>query len=278
MSGETTLRDRAELLEDLTQIVQSMRNLASAELQRVAKGRIAREKARLAVEKALRSIGLASQAGPNAQNTNSICIVIGAERGFCGGFNGRIVQACIDHLEANPMAAIWPASHRLTDLLSSHKAALEMLPIAGCASSEEAEAVLSQWLSQLSEPIRIGQPIDVLHMEDELVKSDRLWPMPSRDDGPILPSDPTPVSPPAPRCWLPINGMRETLSRQWLALRLRELLLSSLEQENHWRLAQMQRAQDRLDELRRDLRRRWALVRQSNITTELETLMSSSPE
>lgn len=290
MNGETELRQRGELLDELAQIVQSMRNLAFAELQRVSRGRQVRESARQAVEAGLAALegdpsgadrpGAGCSGRPSSEAR--VVLVIGAERGFCGGFNSRLVQACVERGELDSQGSEGDAdeqerpspvtflasSRRLADLLTPHGAAAEALP--GCASSDESEAVLSAWLERLAKALASGQTIEVMHIAGQDVQTVPLWPM-VRPDAPVMVTSPV-------RYWLDRSAIRLPLQLQWLELRLRELMLDSLEQENHWRLAQMQRAQDRLEELRRDLHRRYAMVRQSNITTELETLASSGQD
>jgi F-type H+-transporting ATPase subunit gamma len=75
--------------------------------------------------------------------------------------------------------------------------------------------------------------------------------------------------------YLPAAELRTALQHQARRLVLRAALHASLAQENRWRLSQMERAQDHLDELGRSLQRLSARRRQTEITNELETLMSA---
>jgi F-type H+-transporting ATPase subunit gamma len=74
---------------------------------------------------------------------------------------------------------------------------------------------------------------------------------------------------------LPEETIRTRLSSEMLRVMLLGGLLQSLQQENRWRLAQMRRAQDHLEEAAQTLGRKYFRQRQADITSELETLMSS---
>uniref|UniRef100_UPI0035B20BB0 F0F1 ATP synthase subunit gamma n=1 Tax=Ideonella dechloratans TaxID=36863 RepID=UPI0035B20BB0 len=84
----------------------------------------------------------------------------------------------------------------------------------------------------------------------------------------------TPAGTPV-RLGLPRPVLMAAVLHQTVRVQLRAALETSLVQENHARLAQMQRAQDHLDELAADLRRRWASLRQADITNELELLTAA---
>ena len=80
---------------------------------------------------------------------------------------------------------------------------------------------------------------------------------------------------PGPRLGLPRPVLMAAVLHQMVRVQLRAALETSLVQENHARLAQMQRAQDHLDELAAELRRRSARLRQADITNELELLTAA---
>lgn len=274
MSGETELRERAQLLDELRQIVQSMKNLAFAELQRVSRMRQAQTQARDAVDQALMKVPTPAHAVSDLQGGQAAWLVIGAERGFCGAFNSQLTMALRDLRQQDSSVTLLVASRRLlTQLDTAAAASVSALP--GCAASEEADVVLDEWLDALNKAIHAGGPVWMMHVGHQGVVRQRLWPAEC-----VPASAPTRV--PAalasarPQMYLPAANLREALSRQALRLALQGALYASLEEENHWRLAQMQRAQDHLDELGRTLKRRYATLRQANITNELETLASST--
>lgn len=265
MSGETVLRERGKLLEELRQIVQSMKNLAFAELQRVSRMRQAHALAHEALSDALGVIAEGeSQAGEPAGGRQT-WLVLGAERGFCGAFNAQLAASASALRADDPQASLLIASRRLLMQLEGQCDELQALP--GCATSQEADMVLDAWLDQVNLALQAGDRIGLLYAGDDGLVRQQLWP-------PASPLARTARH--APQTYLPVSTLREALNRQALRLAIQGALYASLEQENHWRLAQMQRAQDHLDELGRALRQRHAALRQANITNELETLASSA--
>lgn len=274
MSG-TALRERAALLDELHQIVMAMKNLALAELQRLGRQVEALQPALETV-----SLALAEVAGADADRASPLASapvrpggvvgwwVIGAERGFCGAHNSHLAQAVRDLRSADPGTRFWLASRRLQTLLEDLPGAAP-LPLAACAAIEEAEDTLDAWWAALDPVLAACRELWLLYPDESGVVRRRLWP----PEPPALSA--SPQSAPAPMHYLPLPVLTEALTRQLLQLRLRTALLAALAQENHARLAQMQRAQDHLDELGRSLRQRYAQQRQAQITDELETLMSA---
>lgn len=263
MSGETALRERAVLLDELRQIVQSMKNLAFAELQRVSHKRQAQAQAREALQKAQLCLPLLSAS--RVVTSPISCLVIGAERGFCGAFNTPLLTH-MHNWSAQCLRVTWlVASHRVLLQLEGMEQHVVALP--GCAASEEAEAVLDAWLLEVDNAVARGEQVWLMHVGAQGVQKQCLWP------SSVVVS---PAGTPAVKTYLPAAVVHDALARQSLRLTLQGALYESLEQENHWRLAQMQRAQDHLLELERVLRLSYTNLRQSNITNELETLAISN--
>jgi len=277
MSGGHALRERAETLADLRQIVQAMKNLAFAELQRLTRMAAPLAQARDSVMQALRSLDDGAEAA-SAQDAPAAWLVIGAERGFCGAFNARLAEAAEGRRAVDPRQRFLLASRRLVDGAGAGWPDAIALP--GCAAIDDADAVLERWMSALEAEALRAADVGVLHTDATGVVALRLWPEPqamAQAGGDVSPgaaaSLPSPPSP--PMHYLPLPALRQALRRQARALLLRSALHASLAQENRSRLAQMERAQDHLDDLGRALQRLGASRRQAEITNELETLMSS---
>lgn len=274
MSGRNSLRERAALLDELRQIVQAMKNLAFAELQRVTRILPIQAQARDAVLQALRAVGIAKPASdaPGPSPLPATWLVIGAERGFCGAFNATLWEEVGALRARDPQARVLVASRRLYELFGADPANAAVL--GGCASTEDADARLDDWLAALSREGPKCSELWLLHASEAGTQRLRLLPEPQ------LPSGIASMAPPthaggAPMHYLPLPSLRAALVRQAGRLLIQAGLLASLREENRWRLSQMQRAQDHLDELGRALQRRYAGLRQADITNELETLMSS---
>lgn len=267
MSG-IALRERLELLAELRQIVTAMRNLAYAELQRVNRAQAAQAKAEQTVVRALAdTMGVSQNAAP-ASATESVWLVIGAERGFCGGFNEKLAAA-LPALVQNHAGARWlVAGARLRQHVEGILSDAEWL--AGCSGADEVPACVDAWLSRLvsidQQPLTAAPELWVMHQSGNGIAQRRLLP---------LPELPAPTAGPSPLRHLPMRTLIPKLLAETVRIGLHGALNQSLQQENHWRLAQMQRAQDYLDEASTQLRHRYFRQRQSEITSELETLMAS---
>ncbi len=275
MSGQRELRERRELLEELRQIVQAMKNLAFAEIQRLSHMQPVQAQARDAVMRALRAFsGDAAPAGGPAADTDApVCwLLIGAERGFCGAFNDRLAAEAIAVLREEPRARLLVASQRLYEALRPESG--NVLSLAGCTTLEDADAVLDEWVAALAREAPHCRAVWLLHAGEAGMVRVRLLPDPVPPVGTTGTTSPTDAANP-PLRYLPIQVLYPALVRQALRLLLQGGLCDSLQQENRWRLSQMQRAQDHLDELGQVLRRRNAALRQADITNEQETLMSS---
>ena len=267
MSG-TALRERLRLLEELRQIVAAMRNLAYAELQRLDRARNAHAKAEDVVLRALADTAGDRLQAAAAGSRAMVWLVIGAERGFCGGFNDQLGAALRDLVGEHADATWMIAGSRLRPSVEA------LLPnavwLTSCSGAEESIACIDAWLSCLaSTDTPSGQEAPtlwVLHHGEQGVTRHRLLPFPD-----LMP----PSSGPPPIRLLPRAQLLPKLLAEAVRMGLLGALQRSLQQENHWRLVQMQRAQDYLEEAGKRLRGRYFRQRQSEITSELETLMSS---
>jgi F-type H+-transporting ATPase subunit gamma len=259
------LGERRELLAELRQIVQAMKNLAFAELQRVGRVLPSQAQARDAVRQGLASLpedGAAFGPAPRL----AAWLVIGAERGLCGAFNARLAQEVSSLRQQDPAPAVLVASHRLAENLVALPG-IEAVP--GCAGLEEADDVLDAWVARILAATADGGEAWLLATRESGLVRRRLWPW--------QPEAATGARTDAPLRLLALPDLAAALKRQWLRLELQGALLASLQDENRWRLAQMQRAQDHLDELAGTLRQQLARLRQADITNELETLVASQP-
>ncbi|HUL68078.1 MAG TPA: F0F1 ATP synthase subunit gamma [Burkholderiaceae bacterium] len=266
MSG-VALRERLVLLDELRQIVTAMRNLAYAELQRLNRMQAACARADETIERALADT-VPAVGAPPPRATGTVWLVIGSERGFCGGFNDQLADALAGLVEREADAQWMIAGTRLRQRLEPvlhHAAWLD-----GCTGTEDAPACVDTWMSRLASSAPAGPAptpsLWLLHHAEHGVARRRMLP---------LPDLPAPSAGPPPARYLPRAQLLPKLMAEMLRVALLGALLQSLQQENHWRLAQMQRAQDYLDEAGGRLRRRYFRQRQSDITSELETLMAS---
>ena len=268
MSG-ASLRGRIEVLDDLRQIVTAMHNLAYAELQRFGRIEPIVLEAGRAVAQALSdTLGREPAAGDVVERAGQplTLLAIGSERGFCGGFNDAIAEA-IAARRRQP-ATRWPprwwvAGDRLR--LRTEAMLPDAIYLPSCTSAEECRSTVQDWLAViLSAGPLPGRVLEILRHDERGPRWTRVLPHPEL---------PAPGSHPLRQ--MPRSRVLKELAIQAARVGLLDALVGSLVQESRWRLAQMQRARDHLDDAGSRLRRTYFRQRQADITGELQTLMSS---
>ncbi|MBV8273440.1 MAG: F0F1 ATP synthase subunit gamma [Cupriavidus sp.] len=276
MSNQEAFRKRAALLTELHEIVQAMKNVAAAELLRLTRERQTLTQALGAVAGGLARCSEMRplDVTPPPHTARASWLVIGAERGFCGTFNARLLQAMQALLDADPQARVLLASRRMGDHLADHldPADGRYVIIPGCAAVEDTAAALDCWLPALEAEARDGRTIWMLHTADQGFARRRLLPVPDLAGIASEPDIQGASGPPAH--YLPAPVLRAALRHQAFRLFVQAALYESLEHENRSRLTQMQLAHEHLDRLGQTLRQRQAAQRQADITNELETLTS----
>jgi len=252
--------------------VQAMKNLAFAEMQRLSHMQPVQALARDAVMQALCALPDEAALASPVPDAPVCWLVIGAERGFCGAFNDRLAAEVATLAREEPRLRLLVASHRLSEMLGTKLDNIAVLT--GCPSIEDADAVLDEWIAALTHEALRYREVWLLHTGEAGLVRLRLLPEPSAPvdaTGQTSPAKPTDIA----MRYLPPQVLRPAIVHQAMRLLIQGGLCESLKQENRWRLSQMQRAQDHLDELGRVLRRRYASMRQADITNEQETLMTS---
>ncbi len=266
--SHSQLRERLALLAELGQIVAAMKNLAYVELRRVARVQEAQAAAQSAMAQALSLAGLALG---EAQVQADIWLAIGSENGFCGGFNEQLAEAVMALTKQQPGANWLLAGNRLQQLLAEPLPAAQTLP--GAGTSEELSACLELWAAHLGALFGAATDHKTLPRIGLLFHRQ----LPGRDAElaqlPLLP--PMTAGEARAQLLLPQAQLQTSLRLDQLRIQLLGAGLHSLLQENRARLAQMQRAQDHLDEAEQTLQRRYFRERQADITAELQTLMAS---
>jgi F-type H+-transporting ATPase subunit gamma len=272
MSSQDALRKRSMLLSELHEIVQAMKNVASAELLRLTHERQTQMQALGAVAGGLARCSemRPRDVMPSPQTGGASWLLIGAERGFCGTFNARLLEAMRALLDADPQTRVLLASRRMGDHLDHTDGRCVIIP--GCAAVEAAAAALDCWLPALEAEARNGRTVWMLHASEHGFARRRLLPAPDLTGIVPEPAMQGDSSPPAH--YLPAPVLRAALRRQAFRLLVQAALYESLEHENRSRLTQMQLAHEHLERLGQALQRRQAAQRQADITNELETLTS----
>ncbi len=271
--SHSQLRERLALLAELGQIVAAMKNLAYVELRRVTRLQEAQAAAQAAMQQALGLAGLV--AGKEREKTD-IWLAIGSENGFCGGFNEQLAEAALALAQQQPKARWLVAGNRLQQLLAEALPGAQPLP--GAGTSEALSECLELWTAHLGELLTAASD-QAQALPTPLPKIGLLFhrQLPGGEPAiaqlPLLPS--LTAGEARAQLLLPQTQLHTSLLLDQLRIQLLGAGLNSLLQENRARLAQMQRAQDHLDEAEQTLQRRYFRERQADITAELQTLMAS---
>jgi F-type H+-transporting ATPase subunit gamma len=212
---------------------------------------------------------------PRAAGT--LVVLIGAERGFCGGFN----EAVLALLNATGSAAT-PDGQALVAVGSRLALALESDPrlaesLRGASAAEEVPTVLGRLVQTLGRIAakRDLPSLEVIHWdaETEAVRRVQLLP-PFQDTG----ATGAPPHPYPPRLNLTPADFLDALIQHYLFAALHGLLYSSLMAEHQQRVRHLEGALERIEGRVRELKERLNLLRQEEITEEIELILLNLTE
>ena len=275
MSGLAELALRHQRLQDISGIVTAMKSLSLVETRKLARF-VGHQRRMLAnIEDAAADfLRLHPEFGvaPGGTDGPALLVLIGSERGFCGGFNERVVHALQRQDAAVRTAALVVVGRRLHSRLPS--GARVAAELDGATVAEDVPAVLDRVLDALR-GLRSGAtaaPSSLLclgHDADGETALTQLLPLPR-------PAAQRAPGAAAPRLQLPAADFHAALLDQYLLAALRGHLAGSLAAESHQRLAHMDHALDRLDTTLLELTRRRNALRQERIVEEIEVMLSSA--
>lgn len=273
MSGLAELSQRHARLTEISGIMTAMKSLSLVE---------ARKLARFIDDQKLMRDNIAAAAADflqfhpefgagDAPTVPPRVVVIGSERGFCGNFNERIVQALEDLTAQHDSASLFVVGHRLSARLAGHPRVAARID--GATVTEDVPEVLDRLLDALhtTRPVSREGPQALLclsHDEHGEPALARLLPLP-RPDGPSRRAH-------APQLLLAPPVFYGELLEQALLAALDGQLYASLAAESHQRLAHMEHALERLDQTLARLALKRNALRQERIVEEIEIMLSSA--
>lgn len=273
MSGLAELSRRIARLREISSIMTAMKNLSLVETHKLARFIGHQHRMLAAVEDTIADFLHFHPPGPVAAPRGVLLLLVGAERGFCGAFNERVLAA-LDMLPAwpQPVACVAVGQRLGGKLRALAPPGLRILTcLDGPTVTEEVPAVLGRVMNTLR---RVGQRVGsadaavycLAHDAEGEPRLTRVLPLPE------LP--PPPYTQP-PRIQLPPAELLVALLDQYLIACLHGLLYASLAAESHQRLAHMEHAIDRLDETLARLALRRNALRQERIIEEIEVMLAS---
>lgn len=269
MSQSHDLQLHITQLKDIRNILNAMKNLAFIEIHKLSQRRIFQQLAAEHMNAAMLDF-LQSYPDLNPQPVNAfeVLLILGSERGFCGDFNDRLLDAA----EQMPHDAAIATGNRLINRLqSSHLKILDTL--AGANVSEEIPARVNQLIGLIEslKKTHVSFALTALYHENEntgLCKL-KLWPIEAK--APIQKTNSIP-----PFLQVAPEPLFSQLAEHYWFVMLHQLLQNSMLSENHKRLQHLEGAVQHLDNETARLHRKAQIYRQEEITEEIEVILLNS--
>ena len=278
MSKRRDIEEHVKILEEIKGIVGAMKNLALMESHKLSRVLETQHRAVSDIEAAGQDfVAFHPTLQPEASG-KELYLVIGAERGFCGDFNTRLLSTLDQHLQSTdnrePVLVIvgrkvWERAERLYRIAAA---------VEGPTVSEDVQAVLLRVIDQLREVAarqRYGgrAPVTAVY-HDGVTESVVVRPLRPFQS----PSSPRARSERAfpPLLTLPPTVFFSQLIDLYLFSLLHAIFYSALMAESRARLAHLESSIRRLERDQTALLRRRNVLRQEEITEEIEMLMLST--
>ena len=276
MSRRREIDTRLGSLDDIGKIMGSMKNLSYLETRKLLRFMDSQRRVVAGIDSAARDLlGHYPHLLGASRGAGTLYVLIGAERGFCGSFNEPVLEALGAQTgSAGPeLSLVVAVGTRLAAVLESDPRLAAGLR--GASAAEEVPTVLIrlvQTLSQISEERNLRSLV-VIHWdaETERVVSVPLLP-------PFREAAGSPTHPCPPSLNLAPETFLAALIEHYLFAALHELLYSSLMAEHQQRVRHLEGALERVDSRVRELSQRRNLLRQEEITEEIELMLLNLTE
>ena len=261
-------------LAEIREIMNSMKSLAYMETRKLSRFLDAQQAVVRNIESAASDfLDFYPETLPDSAGTRPFYLLIGSERGFCGDFSHRAVAMLEDTLSVHDGETpfVIAVGHKLHPLLEKASYATTMLDGAGVVEDIPAllDSMLEILLSRQQEHGDLSLHAIYHRSSDEIVTETLLPPFsnllsrsPAHQDPPLLNLQPE-------------DFMLELVD-QYLFAALHELLYTSLMAENQQRVMHLESAVRHLDEELSELNRQINILRQEEITEEIEVLLLST--
>ena len=280
MSRSRMLQLHIAQMEEIRSILNSMKNLAFIETHKLTRFQMMQSQAVTNIENVAMDFLDFYPLSVADDNATPICVVVGAERGFCGDFN----ESLINTIEEEAYSGIIAIGSRLCNRLENHP--LEVIAsIEGANVAEEVPAILNRLIDtisslqvsrgDISRPENYGATNLAPTLQLTVVYHDNVL-------GQIIRRQ---IFPPFPRQQRalrygnpPVLNLEPTdffsdLIDHYLFAVLHEIFYISLMAENQRRLQHLEGAVNHLDDEAVNLRRKSQIYRQEEITEEIEVIL-----
>ncbi len=270
MSRRREIETRLKLLDEIREIMSSLKTLALLETRKLARFTAAQRSALEVVEAASADFaGHFPVAAWQPRCGAAVFILLGSERGFCGNYNEALVAALGGALAGERRRTVVLAvGQRLAGRLPAGLPDVVTLP--GADAAEQVEDALLRLLDAVGRcQAELGPvALTVLHHEPQQEGIRR------RPLFPVVPGEHPGRRPgPAPALNLAPRRMFTELLDAYLYAALHVAFYAALAAENHRRMAHLQGAVEHLDRRRAEYALRRNALRQEEITEEIELIL-----
>jgi F-type H+-transporting ATPase subunit gamma len=281
MSRSRLLQLHITQMKEIRTILNSMKNLAFIETHKLTRFQMMQSQAVTNIENVAMDFLDFYPLSVADDNATPICIVVGAERGFCGDFN----ESLINTIEEEAYSGIIAIGSRLCNRLEDHP--LEVIAsIEGANVAEEVPAILNRLIDTISSvevsrgdinrPVNYGTTnlaptlqLTVVYHDSvlgQIIRRQIYPPFPRKQQRSLRYGNP------------PVLNLEPTvffsdLTHHYLFAVLHEIFYISLMAENQRRLQHLEGAVKHLDDETVNLRRKSQIYRQEEITEEIEVIL-----
>jgi len=268
MSLSRELQLHITQLEEIRSILNAMKNLAFMEIHKLLRFKTMQGQAVANIERAaLDFLDFYPSLATADDNAEQLCILLGAERGFCGDFNESLINAIAAKAYTGVIAIGSRLCSRLEGIGPDVIATLE-----GANVAEEVPAIISRLIAAISalhgKSTAALQLTVVYHdnASNQISQRQVLPPFPQPNERTLHYGNPPVLN-------LEPGEFFTDLTDHYLFAVLHEIFYISLLAENHLRQQHLEGAVNHLDDEAVKLQRKSQIYRQEEITEEIEVIL-----
>ncbi len=278
MSKRTQIRRHLAVLNEISGIMGAMKNISLMETHKLARFLVHQHRVLAGIEAAASDfLGHHPEIEYRAERmVPGVTVAIGSQRGFCGDFNATLVDAVsqYQHQEASQSHRLLVVGRRLASRLGKDPRVAASFD--GPSVAEEVQPVLHRLMTALSElqaqdgrTELLGVTVIAHHEGDDQLGIRSILPVPNRGHYSSHFAYPPFLNLAAPMFF-------SELARHYVWAQMHDVFCSSLMAENRRRLQHMEGAIQRMVEKAGEMQRKYNMLRQEEVTEEIEVIMLSN--
>jgi F-type H+-transporting ATPase subunit gamma len=277
MSKRRDIEDHIRSLGEISTIMSAMKNLALMEIQKLTRLLSAQERVVASMQEAgIEFLLFYPEALPHREDGRPLYVLIGSERGFCGDFNEQLLAHARERLQlvGDQGPVLLTVGRKLTARISDDRSV--PISVEGASVAEEVQSVLIRVMDHIHELQRqepTARPLTITvvshALETDGAASQTLRPF-------EVPPGKTARLAPPPLLNLPPPVFLAELIDLYLFSFLHKIFYAALLAENRARVSHLEGAIQRLEKEISELELKRNILRQEEITEEIELLMLSA--